>query len=128
MVRISEDEKKQRGKLRHRHPGGVLRAVHAGQGSGLGEEAEYLAAEINVADVVHPFGAEIDLDERAVLAHADVDVLLGSDARVVDSGLCDIVMNVVFHFKLPPMIEITSSPLEDDVIMEHEVKTRIKRI
>ena len=48
--------------------------------------------------------------------------------RVVDGGLYDIVMNDVFHFKLPPMIEITSSPLEDDVIMEHEVKTRIKRI
>lgn len=81
---------------------GVLCAAQAGQGRRLGAEAENLAAEIDVADVVHPFGAEIDLDERAVLAHADVDDLLGRDARAVDSGLCDIVMKVAFHFKLPP--------------------------
>ena len=72
-------------------------------GHRLGKEAKRFAAQVDVADVIHPLGVEIDLDEGSFLSETDVHDLFGLDVCVVDGGLCDIVMNAPYKTNLPPL-------------------------
>lgn len=73
-------------------------------GTGSERKPSTSPAQVDVADVVHPLGVEIDLNKSTFLSEADVHDLFGLDVCVVDGGLCDIVMNAPYKTNLPPSL------------------------
>lgn len=68
----------------------------------LCEEAEYLAAEIHITDVVHPFRGEADLEERLFLVDTDIKDFFGRNIGVSANGFGNIVLEAHFHGVNPP--------------------------